>query len=103
MRSLKEKMMNRYLSPLQKLYWIVVPHDVVVVKWPDPFDWEREPYRNMGDPNNHYRAWLEENLGEQGYNWDWHLDWSQVKLDKIYILVPYHKRTFTSLIGLMWG
>lgn len=26
------------------------------------------------DPNDHWRPWLESNVGRQGWDWDWRLD-----------------------------
>lgn len=33
------------------------------------------PFMKAGDeePNSHYRPWLEENVGEQGIDWDWRI------------------------------
>jgi len=44
-----------------------------MVKWPN--GWTRPD--NLGnsvlssDPNEHFREWLESNVGKQGWDWDW--------------------------------
>ena len=32
---------------------------------------------HSADPNDHYRPWLEENCGRQGWDWDWHAVWQR--------------------------
>ena len=38
---------------------------LIVVCWPRGLE--------SADPNDHYRPWLEENVGKQGVDWDWGL------------------------------
>ena len=51
------------------------------------------------DPNYHYRPWLEQNVGRQGYEWQWYT----MDGDKIRILFTKDKEEWAILARLMWG
>lgn len=46
-------------------WWRLMPGTVVKVQWPVG--------GYSADPNDHYRAWMEENVGRQCWDWDWDL------------------------------
>jgi len=56
-----------------RIWWRVMPGQVIDVAWPvgwtepDHFgtSWE------SADPNDHYRPWMEANVGQQGWDWNW--------------------------------
>ena len=59
-------------------YWRFVPGEVVTVKWPT--GWvvlhEADGHKisvDSADPNDHYRPWLEKNVGRQGIDWNWRM------------------------------
>jgi hypothetical protein len=63
------------------LWWKFMPGTTVVVKWPNgPImkDFE-DQYKSdevllSADPNDHYRPWLERNVGKQGWDWNWRIN-----------------------------
>lgn len=60
----------------EKLWWRWMPGVTFVVQWPNGWT---EIDRDMGvsvcsaDPNDHYRPWLEANVGRQGRDWNWRI------------------------------
>jgi hypothetical protein len=59
----------------KSLWWALIPGTVISVKWPrgwTDIDHLGNQF-NSSDPNDHYRPWLEKNVGRQGWDWDW--DW----------------------------
>ena len=65
------------ISVCQWRYWL---RTEVVVNWPQGWT----PQDHLGnsaesaDPNVWYRAWLETNVGPQGWAWDW-------RINKVYV------------------
>jgi hypothetical protein len=47
----------------------------ITIDW--PIGWTKQDLINESklslDPNDHYRAWLEDNVGKQGWAWDWRI------------------------------
>lgn len=72
---------------IHQLWWQLVPGVEVSVRWPvgqivvnhdDPRwqDMGGAVWVDLGqsaDPNDHYRPWLEHNVGRQCRDWDWDL------------------------------
>lgn len=55
------------------LWWMLMPGKTIVVRWPRGWT-ELDHLGNQvesSDPNDHYRPWLENNVGRQGWDWDW--------------------------------
>ena len=72
------------LNIQDKLWWRFMPGVVVNVRWPKgqvrvgPS--HRDGYAGYGaefeyvdsaDPNDHYRPWMEQHIGKQGWDWNW--------------------------------
>lgn len=57
----------------EALWWKFVRGPEIVVRWPN--GWTRPDHLGVScesaDPNDHYRPWLEENVGKQGWDWNW--------------------------------
>lgn len=59
------------------LWWHFMPGTTIAVKWPvGEVRIRQEPsglwdYIRSADPNDHYRPWLEYNVGKQHWDWDW--------------------------------
>lgn len=73
---------------LHKFWWRYIPGVTTSVPWPkgqaiiDEYhpSWDAalvagQQSVDSADPNDHYRPWLEKNIGRQGWDWDWH--WAQ--------------------------
>ena len=82
----KQEIVSRTLDPLRNLWWKFMPGVKINVTWPDgdvvidesmpQWDWTVGPSKyivSSADPNDHYRPWLEKNVGKQGWDWDWRL------------------------------
>ena len=80
----KNHWLPRGLNIREKLWWRFMPGVIIKVKWPagnitvdesDPrWDWSLGASLQGGvsaDPNDHYRPWLEQHVGRQGWDWDW--------------------------------
>ena len=105
------------LSLRQKLWWWFVPGVEVVVKWPsgkitiddnDPrWDWTLGSTYQEGesaDPNDHYRPWLEANVGHQGWDWDWVGQWYyHDQCNSIHIKVREKHSAYASMMALKWS
>lgn len=56
-----------------------MPGQEITVKWPvGAVRLQQEPNSPWdlvmsADPNDHYRPWLEQNVGRQGWDWDWRI------------------------------
>lgn len=71
----KTELIKHTVNPIKNLWWRFMPGAIVTVKW--PVGWT--DLDNLGnqtssaDPNDHFRPWLEQNVGRQGWDWDWRL------------------------------
>jgi hypothetical protein len=61
----------------QSLWWKFMPGVEVELPWPTGWvvlhenpDGSRVSTESA-DPNDHYRPWLEKNIGKQGWDWEW--------------------------------
>jgi hypothetical protein len=61
----------------EALWWKFVQGPEIVVKWPNGWTVMHENSdgsivsTESADPNDHYRPWLEKNVGSQGWDWNW--------------------------------
>lgn len=59
-----------------RLWWKLMRYESVVLPWPKNA-WTVMDHLGTqiqsSDPNDHWRPWLEENVGRQGWDWDWRL------------------------------
>lgn len=69
--------LNKRTGLKQALWWAAVPGVEITLPWPtgwvvlheDP-DGSKVSVESA-DPNDHYRPWLEKNIGKQGWDWEW--------------------------------
>lgn len=102
----------------EKLWWRFVPGVVINVKWPrgeivagpgpnDPRwrDWGGAAYVRFesADPNDHYRPWLEKNVGRQGWDWNWGLAGDDIAKGHLTIKIRQSKSEYATMAGLMWS
>ena len=55
------------------------------------------------DPNDHYRPWLEKNVGRQGRDWDWYMGNTDVVDNRLTIRIRKSKGTWASVAALTWA
>lgn len=94
-------------SLVSKIWWKVTPGPSIFVKWPsgeirikqeESDIWD---YVRSADPNDHYRPWLEENVGRQKWDWDWRM--GSVDPDTVEIKFRQGKASWATMASLLWG
>lgn len=116
---IKGKHYNDYmpcgLNIIEKLWWWLVPGVIVKVKWPvgevvveygDPGWYDvgaNKVLTYSTDPNDHYRPWMEKNIGRQGWDWNWGFVGNDVSENNLTIKVRQHKAKYATMIALRWS
>jgi len=112
---------HKRLGIWEALWWRFVPGKEVVVKWPvgkvvindtmPEYDWTMGAARyeiDSADPNDHYRPWLEKNVGKQGWDWDWKLGAiaaespGVVGFDTLVIKFRKSKEKYATIAAMRW-
>ena len=77
------------------LWWKFMPGTIITVKW--PVDSE------SSDPNDHYRPWLEQNVGKQNWDWNWRIKIGLFSQDDgVVIKFRKGKEDCASMASLKW-
>ena len=69
--------LNKRTGLKQALWWATVPGVEITLPWPTGWVVLHEDpdgskvSTESADPNDHYRPWLEKNIGKQGWDWEW--------------------------------
>lgn len=91
---------------IEYLWWRFMPGTIIRVKWPREVE--------SADPNDHYRPFLEKNVGKQGIDWNWRIqvgnsfytpgyeDQDQ-ESDKVVIKFRKGKDKWASVAGILWN
>jgi hypothetical protein len=93
-----------------------MPGVVVNVKWPAGnivVDYNHPLWQDMGgavwvdlgfstDPNDHYRPWMEQNVGRQGWDWNWGKTQSECG-NRLTIKIRQAKAQYATMIALRWS
>lgn len=82
----KREIKTRTLNIFTNLWWKFMPGVSIIVDWPvgkviiddtmSQYDWSMSAQSyvvDSADPNDHFRPWLERNVGRQGWDWDWRI------------------------------
>lgn len=121
----KQEICTRFGNPLRIIWWNWWPGTSIILKWPSgevtidhtmpDYDWTMSaPSYTFysSDPNEHYRYWLETNVGRQGWDWDWrispvHSMWignvPREVNDALEIKFRKGKEKWATLMSLKWG
>jgi hypothetical protein len=105
-----------------RIYWRLVDYVEVDVKWPSGeivVDHNDPRWADLGgavwigfesaDPNDHYRPFLEQWIGRQGWDWDWRLAWHGRNIEtgeqngRLTIRMRKKHAIYASHIALMWN
>jgi len=95
---------------LESLWWRFIPGVTFDVKWPVG-PGHREGWCGLGpafeyihsaDPNDHYRPWLEEHIGKQGWDWNWCISHTDVG-DRVTIKVRQKYAKYAIIAALRWS
>jgi hypothetical protein len=55
------------------------------------------------DPNDHYRPWMEANVGRQGWDWDWCMRDNDVAENRLTIKIRQKYQEHAMLVALKWA
>ena len=55
------------------------------------------------DPNDHYRPWLEEHVGEQGWDWNWGLGNNDAADNRLTIKIRQKHEKYAIIAALKWS
>lgn len=104
---------NKHADSLSEwLFWKYGKGPTVTVKWPvGPIE-EVDPVDGTisADPNDHYRPWLEKNVGKQNRDWMWKIGPTAADngfgtrgYDTLLIKFRKSKAKWSSIAVLLWG
>jgi len=79
----------------EKLWWRFMPGTTVSVRWPMS--------AISADPNEFYRPYLEQNVGQQGWDWNWDIIGNDAPENRLSIKIRRGKSKWASIIGVMWS
>jgi len=106
------------LNVLQKLWWRFVPGVVINVRWPSGVivagpgpedsrwhDWGGAAYITFesADPNDHYRPWIEEHVGKQGWDWNWGMADRDATDNRLTIKIRKKYAKYATLAAIKWS
>lgn len=114
----KWEIMSRF-GPIKALWWKYMPGVEIEVPWPaghivvddkDPrwVDLGGAVMVDLGfsaDPNDHYRPWLEENVGRQGWDWEWRhgrIAAATGERDSLIIKFRKDKSKYATIAAMRW-
>jgi hypothetical protein len=112
----------KYLKKwVNRIYWRLVNYIELDVKWPSgviAVSPDHPGWYDCGatwveiksaDPNDHYRPFMEQWIGQQGWDWDWDLVFhgrnieTQEQVGRIRIRMRRKHEIYASHIALMWN
>ena len=70
-------------------------HITIVVQWPTAAP--------IADPNEHYRPWIEANVGRQSVDWDWGLINNDARDNTLSIWFDKRHEMLAMTAKLMWA
>ena len=104
------------LNIRDKLWWRFIPGVVINVKWPKGLvkvgPSHREGWSGYGpefeyvdsaDPNDHYRPWLEQHVGRQGWDWNWGQANTDATENRLTIKIRQKYASHATLAALIWS
>jgi hypothetical protein len=100
----------------QKLWWRFVPGVVINVAWPmgqikvgpgHRHGWSgcgpEFEYVDSADPNDHYRPWMEQHVGRQGWDWNWGMANRDASDNRLTIKIRQKHQGHAIIAKLMWS
>ena len=102
---------HRRFGPVSALWWKFMPGVKITVKWPrgwtKPINAAGGGFIQMdsADPNDQFRPWLEQNVGRQGWDWDWRLNGHANEItesDTITIKFRKARAEYATMFKLIW-
>lgn len=100
----------------ERIWWYFVPYVEVNVRWPNgtiAVDHSDPRWADLGgavwikfesaDPNDHYRPYMETNVGKQGRDWNWYLGNTDARDNRLTIRIRKKYETVATHIALIWA
>ena len=92
-----------------KLWWRFMPGVVINVRWPR--GWVAlhndghggQTSVDSADPNDHYRPWLEQHVGRQGWDWNWGMGGSDARENRLTIKIRQKYAEHATIAALKWA
>ncbi len=75
-------------------WWKYMPGVKVKITW---------PAEQPADPNEHYRPWLEQNVGKQGWHWNWTMEDNDAAENSLTLKVCKNKSKYATLAAIKWS
>lgn len=101
---------------VESAWWRWMPGVTFTVKWPvgKVFIINTDDSRCQGffgnnvaiesaDPNDHYRPWLEKNVGRQGWDWQWGLRDNNAAENRLTIKVRAKHAKWATMAAIQWS
>jgi hypothetical protein len=96
------------LNLWQKLWWRFMPGVVINVKWPKGWVVLHEDpdgskvSADSADPNDHYRPWMEQHVGRQGWDWNWGMANNDVAANRLTIKIRQKHANYATIAAIKW-
>ncbi len=97
-------------------WWRFVPGEFINVRWPKGpliVDHNDPRWADLGgavwvqidsaDPNDHYRPYLEQHVGRQGWDWNWRMVNNDVADNRITIKIKQKHARYATLLAMRWS
>lgn len=105
------------LNIRDQLWWRFVPGVVVNVRWPrgkvvvgpNSRSWNGvsnpcvHQLVESADPNDHYRPWLEEHVGRQGWDWNWGMADRDATDNRLTIKIRQKYAEYATIAVIRWA
>jgi hypothetical protein len=97
------------LNILQKLWWRFVPGVVINVAWPKGWVVLHEDpdgskvSTDSADPNDHYRPWMEQHVGRQGWDWNWGMADRDATDNRLTIKIRQRHARYATIAAIRWS
>ena len=97
------------LNIWQQLWWRFMPGVIINVRWPR--GWVILHNDGTGgqisvdsaDPNDHYRPWMEKNVGKQGWDWNWGMADRDATDNRLTIKIRQKYAEHATIAALKWA
>lgn len=97
------------LNIREQLWWRLMPGVVINVKWPKGRVVLHEDTdgsavsTESADPNDHYRPWMEQHVGRQGWDWDWGIANTDLSENRLTIKFRRKHASHATIATLRWS
>jgi hypothetical protein len=104
------------LNFYDKLWWRFMPGVIINVAWPKGqvqvgpshrHGWagvgEYFEYVDSADPNDHYRPWMEQHVGRQGWDWNWGMADKDATDNRLTIKIRQKYAKYATMAALRWS